>query len=261
MIDSLVTTIGIYDEVTAQKRSDGRICVHISGEGCEDIPPEANNAVRAAELFVRTFGTGGADITVRKNIPVGAGLGGSSADAAGALNALAALYGIDDGDAVEDIADAVGSDTRYMLRGGWARLSGRGNIVMPVGCTLSPWFVVLVPQGGVSAGQCYRLYDEMCKGAAYSACEEVSDYAGLCKGLYNALYLPAKALFADVGRALKDALTLSPAACMTGSGSAVFAMFESRERALSALKAYGGKFRAFAAGTCLPRTIKGDLHG
>ena len=76
MIDSLVTTIGIYDEVTAQKRSDGRICVHMSGEGCEDIPPEANNAVRAAELFVRTFGTGGADITVRKHIPVGAGLGG-----------------------------------------------------------------------------------------------------------------------------------------------------------------------------------------
>ena len=101
----------------------------------------------------------------------------------------------------------------------------------------------------------------MCKGAAPSAGKDVSDYAGLCKGLYNALYLPAKALFADVGRALKDALMLSPAACMTGSGSAVFAMLESRERALSALKAHGGKCRAIAAGPCLPRIIKGDLHG
>lgn len=261
MIESLVTTVDLCDKITARRRSDGQIVLHMHGEGSESIPFQDNNAVRAAQLFMHKFSAGGADITVEKRIPIGAGLGGSSADAAGVLNALCALYEKKLA-SVEDIADAVGSDTRYMLCGGWAVISGRGNCIADVNTSLRPWFVILVPQGSVSAGQCYRVYDSIERGACVSntalSAAENNDFNGLCAGLYNALYAPAKIILPEVEGALKDALTISPAACMSGSGSAVFALFENRAVAQKAYSAYRGSCRAFLAGTCLPRTLQGE---
>lgn len=93
MLDSIVCTIDLFDDVTVAKRSDGMVNITMRGMGSENIPPEANNAVRAAELFAEKHSTGGADITITKRIPMGAGLGGSSADAAGVLRAMSKLYG------------------------------------------------------------------------------------------------------------------------------------------------------------------------
>ena len=95
-LDSLVATVALRDRIAATRRRDGRIVLHMHGMGCERIPPARNNAVLAAEQFVAAFHTTGADISVYKKIPVGGGFGGSSADAAGVLRALAALYGIAD---------------------------------------------------------------------------------------------------------------------------------------------------------------------
>ena len=261
MLDSVVASVNIYDTICAKPRGDKLVNVYMHGKGSERIPPERNNAVKAAERFVGRFKTCGADIEIYKDIPIGAGLGGSSADAAGVLNALCALYE-KKLCSVEDIADAVGSDTRYMLRGGWAVISGRGNCISDVNTSLRPWFVILVPQGSVSAGQCYRVYDsierDVCAGNTALSAAENNDFNGLCAGLYNALYAPAKIILPEVEGALKDALTLSPAACMSGSGSAVFALFENRAVARKAYSAYRGSCRAFLAGTCLPRTLQGE---
>ena len=89
LLDSVVASVDICDTVRAKPRKDALVNVYMRGMGSEGIPPEGNNAVRAAEAFVRAFGTKGADIQIDKDIPIGAGLGGSSADAAGVLNALA----------------------------------------------------------------------------------------------------------------------------------------------------------------------------
>ena len=85
------------------------------GLGSDRIPPERNNAVKAGEAFVAAFGTRGADIRICKDIPMGAGLGGSSADAAGVLNALAKLYGVQDRQALKALADTLGSAGRLKL--------------------------------------------------------------------------------------------------------------------------------------------------
>lgn len=114
-LDSLVASVNLFDAITIKKRKDRLVSIAMHGMGSESIPFEKNNAAKAAELFVEKFGTCGADITVYKNIPMGAGLGGSSADAAGVLNGLAKLYKIDDMAALKLIADQTGSDTRYML--------------------------------------------------------------------------------------------------------------------------------------------------
>ena len=126
LLDSFVASVDLFDLVCVRKRKDKLVSVTMHGMDGEGIPPERNNAFKAGEAFVGRFSTAGADVTVYKNIPMGAGLGGSSADAAGVLNAMAKLYGIDDKAALGELADALGSDTRYMLDGGFCRMRGRG---------------------------------------------------------------------------------------------------------------------------------------
>ncbi len=262
MIDSVVTTIDVFDTVTVKRRSDGRINISMRGMGSQSIPAEANNAYRAAELFRDRFSCGGADISVDKNIPVGAGLGGSSADAAGVLNALSALYGVDDRPAVEALADLCGSDTRYMLGGGYARLRGRGNEIEQIESPLKLNFLILCPQTGVSTAECYARYDALPDGLrdngdrAQFALER-EDYGALCASFYNALYAPARQIAPCVEGALYDALRLSPdGAAMTGSGSAVFAVFSSAELCRWAQSRYRGQARAFCAATYIPKNIR-----
>ena len=262
MLDSLVTTVGICDAVTAVSRSDDKITLSMHGMGSEEIPFEINNAARAAQLFMRRFKTRGADISVEKRIPIGAGLGGSSADAAGALNALAALYGVNDFSAIEEIADEVGSDTRYMLYGGWARLKGRGNVIHRIESPLKLHFLIIAPHGGVSAAECYRLYDKLphvySSGEGAAAAAERGDFGELARSVFNALYLPATEVSPDTRVAVQEARSLSAAAGMTGSGSAAFAVFENQEECLAACKKYNGKFCAYTAETCVPRILYGE---
>lgn len=258
MLDSIVCTIDLFDDVIVAKRSDGRVNITMRGMGSENIPPEANNAVRAAELFAEKHSTGGADITITKRIPMGAGLGGSSADAAGVLRAMSKLYGRGDEKTLGEIADMVGSDTRYMLRGGWARLRGRGNEVEPLKSQLKLSLLILCPPLGVSTAQCYKLYDELpaespadCAAAALAA--ERGDLYAFCKNMRNALYAPAVQINPDVLAAVRDIEELEPVgACMTGSGSAVFGVFPAMAAARRALADYGKKFRAICAATYVP---------
>ena len=159
MLDSLVASVDLYDLVCVKKRRDKLVSVTMRGQGSESIPYEENNAVRSAELFISKYSTCGADITVYKNIPMGLGLGGSSADSAGVLNALSRLYRTDDPAGLKILADATGSDTRYMLSGGYARLFGRGDEVKAVESGLKLDFLLLAPKDRVSTGKCFAEFD------------------------------------------------------------------------------------------------------
>ena len=262
LIDSLVASINLYDLVCVKKRKDNLISVSMHGMDSEGIPPEQNNAFRAGEAFVRRFSTKGADITVYKNIPIGAGLGGSSADAAGVLSGLARLYGADDERALCEIADSLGSDTRYMLNGGYCRMQGRGEKLTPLPEPERPLNLFLIcPRTPVSAGACYKAFDEgekiapsteNCLGAFLKG-----DAEGLGRGLSNALYPAAARLNEDVETALEEARIFSPlGACMTGSGSGVFALFETAELCDWARSRYRGKFRTYTVKTVVPKEKK-----
>ena len=127
LLDSLVASIDLFDLVVLKKRKDKLSSITMRGMGSEGIPPEENIALKTAELFSETFSTPGVDVTVYKNIPIGAGLGGSSADSAGVINGMAKLYGITDEDALTALAEKTGSDTSYMRKGGFQRMQGRGE--------------------------------------------------------------------------------------------------------------------------------------
>ena len=116
------------------------------GMGSESIPVENNNAQKAGEAFVRRFQTTGADITVYKNIPMGAGLGGSSVDAAGVLNGLAKAYGVQDREGLEELADGLGSDVKYLLDGGYARMQKRGQDLTKIESELPLHFLLVCPK-------------------------------------------------------------------------------------------------------------------
>jgi 4-diphosphocytidyl-2-C-methyl-D-erythritol kinase len=261
-LDSLVASVDVCDAVHLRKRKGKLSSILMHGQGSESIPPDKNNALAAAEKYSERFGTDGADITVYKDIPIGAGMGGSSADVAGVLVGMQRLYGAATEEQLEELAEQLGSDVKFMLKGGYARMQGRGEILTPIEGIQQPLhFLMLYPSTGVSAGACYRQYDRENEtdGNAEKTERAIAalvdgDVEGLGKCLTNDLYLPAASLCADVRTALAEVRAFSPlGAVMTGSGSAVLAMFESEELCRYAKSRYKGKFRAAVVKTLDPQ--------
>ena len=270
MLDSLVTQVDLYDLIVLKKRKDGLSFVKMHGLNSEAIPPEKNNAWKAADAFAKRFGTTGADIVVYKNIPMGAGLGASSADAAGVLNGMAKLYGLTDrADELKELADSLGSDTGYMLTGGFARMQGRGEKITKLPIAERLHFLLICPKEGVSTAECFRVYDEekfaenreFSTGETTQKCIDAFLRGEINEGgryLTNDLYEPAKTLSAEVKEAYVQACSFAPlGAVMTGSGSCVLAMFENEEFCRWAQSRYRGRARAYVVKTLPIRREKG----
>ncbi len=247
-INSLVTNVDIYDEITLVKRTDHVIHIFMSGLPL-DCSILDNNAYRAASLFIKTYKTYGVDIYIKKNIPVGGGLGGSSANIAGVLNGLKSLYELDCD--VTPLANRLGSDAGYMTLGGWATMAGRGELVIPL--DVDRVFDVLVISGetSVSTKECYNEFDRLGKAPRGTTAKAVKALIGgddetFYSALKNDLYAPAQKFVTGMKEgiaALKAAG--AKAALMTGSGSAVFGIFDGKKavtKAYNALKiVYGDR--------------------
>ena len=260
-LDSLVANVDLFDLLVLKKRKGNLSFVTMKGMGSESIPPEKNNALKAAEAFSAAFGTDGAEITVYKNIPIGGGLGGSSADVVGVLNGMAALYGIEDRAKLKALADSLGSDTGYMLDGGFARMQGRGEKVTKLDLSNKLHFLLICPESAVSAGDCYRAFDSLPRTLEYRGCQterciELLRANDLNEGgryLMNDLFRAAYSLNEDVGKAYEQGESFSPlGVTMSGSGSSVLAMFETRELCEWAKSRYKGKFRTYVVQTVIP---------
>lgn len=256
MLDSLVCSVDLYDLIVLKKRKDRLVTVEMHGRGTELMPFEENNAAKAARLYSEVFKTCGADIKIYKNIPLGAGMGGSSADAAGVIRGMGRLYGAGSEKQMKELCDGIGSDTGYMLGGGYARLTGRGEKVLNLNSKLRLDFLLLVPKNGVSTAECYKKYD--CSPVFIPSSDEAvsalmaGDKERLGKAFSNALYAPAAAINPDVEEAYKALCSFSPLGLnMTGSGSGVFALFETPELCEWAKSRYRGGFECIRLKTVL----------
>ncbi len=156
-ISSLVASIDIFDEITVSKRGDYKITVTMKGlpVNCALVD---NNAYKAAVLFQERFKTGGVDITVNKNIPLAGGLGGSSADIAGVLNALNKLF--EQNADMQKLASELGSDAPYMLKGGYAVLSGRGEKIESLPFNKTIFLLLITEKASITARACYKKFDQ-----------------------------------------------------------------------------------------------------
>jgi 4-diphosphocytidyl-2-C-methyl-D-erythritol kinase len=144
---SVLQTLDLHDTVTLSAADD--ISLEISGDAgmLADNPPESNLAYRAAAALRRRIGyTGGARIELEKRVPVAAGLGGGSSDAAAVLRGLNVLWGAGQSRAnLIEIAGEVGSDPPFFIVGGTAIVTGRGDHVDPLRDALAPAVLLATP--------------------------------------------------------------------------------------------------------------------
>lgn len=122
-LSTIMASVGVYDTITVKRNDTIRI------EMLGRVNDENNVAFKTLKLAVDKLGISGADIKITKGIPFSGGMGGSSADISGVLIGLERLYGLNRSDTLP-IADALGSDTVFMLEGGIASCTGRGNDVL-----------------------------------------------------------------------------------------------------------------------------------
>lgn len=250
-LDSVMISLDALDTVTVEERTDERITVRFVGA---DIDPVNNTAYKAAEKIREKIGFG-ADIVIEKGIPVGAGLGGSSADGAAVLRAYDAFYGLTArGVKMRDIALSVGSDVPFMLTGGTARVKGTGEDMFFIDNKLQ-LFAVGLMLDPVSTGEAYAKFDELYEGGAHSPtdndklCELLMSGDKTATGLFsNALFEPAKLIAPSVGSNFKKLSDFGAAACMTGSGGMVLGWFTDIEKFTAAVSHFRGErgFRVFA---------------
>jgi 4-diphosphocytidyl-2-C-methyl-D-erythritol kinase len=215
---------------------------------CRDagVPLDETNLVwKAAAALWTALGRGGAIrgavIQIEKKIPVEAGLGGGSSDAAAALIALGRMWGGAPMTLLREVGATIGADVPFFLSGGTALGLGRGEEIYPL-VDLPPHFVVIVrPPFGVSTGEAYGWYDE---DRASGQRDENREFQQLpvpwpsrAAQMVNDLEAPVMRRHPEIGplkAQLRDAG--ATAAAMSGSGSAVFGLFRSRAAAEKAVK-------------------------
>lgn len=240
-------SLELHDVLTARARR-GAFAI-----ACRDprVPHDQSNLIwKAAQALWTAIGYPGEprDTLVRleKAIPMQAGLGGGSADAAASLVALARLWigGRDglDPQLLRDIAAGLGADVPFFLWGGTALGLGRGEEIYPL-VDLPRHFVVLVtPPFGVSTGEAYGWYDEERASAPHDlAPREIMvlpvPWPSRAAQMINDLEVPVARRHPEIGQVklhLRQAGAVG--ASMSGSGSAVYGLFRTRAAAAAAVR-------------------------
>ena len=158
-VDSVMSAVGLADELAVVPAE----ALSVTCVPAADFPPEQNTVWRAAVAMSKAFGREpNFAFTIKKHIPIRAGLGGPSTDAAAAILALCRAWGIDPRDErVEAIARGIGADVPFFLYGPPAYFSGAGDVMEETFESLSDADVVLVraPSEGVTAAAAYRHFD------------------------------------------------------------------------------------------------------
>jgi 4-diphosphocytidyl-2-C-methyl-D-erythritol kinase len=242
------------DEVRIAVRADGEI------RRVSDVPgvaPEDDLTVRAARLLQEAAGTAlGADIDLVKRLPMGAGLGGGSSDAATVLLALNSLWrtGLARAD-LQRLGLKLGADVPVFVFGESAIAEGIGEVLSPI--SLPPaWYLVLTPPVSVATARVFahpelKRDSKMVKIQGFSASgwQRIGQHRGQHPGQHRAandMQDLVCRLYPEVGRHLEWLLQHGPA-LMTGSGAAVFGAFETERAARAVFDALPHDMRGFVA--------------
>ena len=249
-VQTIMHSLALHDTLSMRRFDDEG-----SGEGlqvmlkCESsftidpllIKAEENIAYKAVVELAKALGRTQdetIEMILNKVIPAEAGLGGGSSNAAAALVGAATLWGVGmEDERVQEVASRLGADVSFFLKGGCARLSGKGDVFE---AQLEPrsGFVLLVrPDAGVSTGKAYAAFDEdpvlpsseyLSSIAALDAAVDVSLYNNLEKAACSVTPVVAQVL--EWGRAAAGEENV----VLCGSGSAVCCIFDNYQAACEA---------------------------
>lgn len=257
-INTVLQTVSLHDTITFEGTNGDVIRL-----SCDDrsVPVDETNLVwrAAAALRERYSIRRGARIRLEKRVPAEAGLGGGSSDAAATLIALAFLWEIEvSADDLVQIAQGLGSDVPFFLYGGTARATGRGSAVEPLADAPQKHLLIIKPNASISTAKAYSMLNPAALTSSDSKPilfhSQASNSSALIdlNALHNDFEPIVFQLEPEIERA-KVALLKSGAraAMLSGSGSAVFGIFENQdaqERAIQAIELETG-WRAFSCKT------------
>lgn len=236
LLQTVMKTISLFDTLRLEKSDD--ISINCNWE---DVPTDSKNlCYKAAELFFKTTGiSGGVAITLEKQIPFGAGLGGGSSDAAATLKGLDKLYKTNmSPNELAACGIKIGADVPFFFYGKTALVEGIGEKYTLLDDFMDCWFVVIKPKLFISAAEAYIAFDKFKKtkhpdNEAIVDAIKRQDLNLFCQNAGNVL---EEAVNKPEVWSIKNRLNELGAkySAMTGSGSAVFGIFTSKESAICA---------------------------
>ncbi len=235
-------SIALHDVVECETR-EGPFAIECDAPG---VPLDRANLVwRAAEALWQSHQPDAplANVVVRlrKAIPLQAGLGGGSSDAAAALAGLARLWKLPlRPSELTDVAAALGADVPFFLAGGTALGLGRGDEIYPLADLPRHWIVLLVPGVGVSSADAYAWYDserDLARGFVHEPQSVPGAWPSRAAQMINDLEPPIARRHPEIDRMRQELRRAGAlAAAMSGSGSTVFGLFQKRRDALAAVE-------------------------
>jgi 4-diphosphocytidyl-2-C-methyl-D-erythritol kinase len=239
-IKSVFQRVSIYDEIELRKSYDKEIKFNIN------IDSSDTTVHKAIKLFFQiSMLNEKISVFVKKNIPVGSGLGGGSSDAATTLRLLNVIFGspLSDNDLFE-IAKEIGSDVPFFLNGSTAIVEGRGDVVRPVQSLKVIYFLLVFPEFRVSTKRAYEIFDEFGNFSQGLHTKELISFLEKeysISELNNRLYNDFGVLFRDKDyrfiNLFKEIEHITGQKFhLTGSGSVVFSLFERKSIALEISK-------------------------
>lgn len=254
--------VSLFDEVSVVASDAPGI--EVFGEGVAEVPAdETNLAWRAVQLLAeRAERDPDVRLVLRKGIPVAGGMAGGSADAAGALVGLSALWKLDlSRDELSVLAAELGSDVTFALHGGTAVGTGRGEQIVPVLARHPLYWVIALHRGGLATPEVFRELDRL-RGAAEPAPRPVEpvleaiaggDPRQLALSLGNDLQAAAVSMAPELRRTLRAGVDAGAlAGLVSGSGPTCAFLCTSAEAAIEVAAELAG------VGVC--RTVR-VAHG
>jgi 4-diphosphocytidyl-2-C-methyl-D-erythritol kinase len=266
-IETIFHTLSLGDTVSLASTAGNAIEVdmHAEGEIGGEFPPAADNLVStAARKLIEAGGlTHGARIEVVKRIPIGAGLGGGSANAAGVLEALNEMWGLGlDSDSLADLALDIGADVPYCLTGGTALATGRGEKTTALPAPATLWFALGLSDDPLPTRDVYEEFDTHrdpadVRSAPMSLALGIGDVTAIAALVHNDLEPPAFRLrpeLAELKRAMLEAGALG--AVMSGSGATIVGLARDQQHALAIAGAAERSFDRVVVSSSRPTCVE-----
>ncbi len=254
-IRTVFQSISLFDEVEIEEAHSG---FSLSVEPSEVCPVEENTVYKAWRFLCEEAGRGlPVRVSLKKNAPSGAGLGGGSADAAAALVGMNEMFGVGISDGgLFAIASKVGADVPFCLSGGTMLGEGVGDVLTPLPPP-PPHFVALAkPEAGADTAKVYRAYDEFPRESRGDTENAISalrpgGLASFGARVGNDLASVTADFAPEVEKYVSSLLESGAlGASMSGTGTSVYGIFDAKEKAEAALS----KFDAPFSGVFEPRS-------
>jgi len=237
LIESVMQSVSLFDSIDIEL---------VEGEdsiiSCDDVNipcDQSNIAYKCADEVFKYIGfRKGIIIDIKKNIPYGAGLGGGSADGAAVICGLNRVLSLNLSlEEMCKIGEKVGADIPFMILGGTAKVTGIGENIEKISDIKDCFFIIIKPDVSISTKEAYKKIDDkvLDKNDNFDnilKSIESQNLVQISKYIENDFEMVAPNIIFEIKNNLKDKGALN--SLMTGSGSAVFGIFENEYKAIFA---------------------------